>query len=193
MTRRFCPSSLLIDFLPYKGSAPAPILLAYRTKSVPITGYNRKRDAEAAGHARQGGGCAGQGPTGAPGRRGRRQGRGLRRGKWLRQHTDARGLQGMPALATRLRLRHRKPHQARGARSTRDTRRVSTLPAAACQHAPYGRLSARSALRAPLVSTLRALQALACQLLPFWPRSAARDEPPPAALGFYAPGGGPRR
>jgi hypothetical protein len=21
--------------------------------------------------------------------------------------------------------------------------------------------------------------------LPFWPRSAARDEPPPAALGFY--------
>src|SRR5215216_2000846 len=43
----------------------------------------------------------------------------------------------MPALATRLRLRYRKSHQARGARGTRDTRSVAFQQASTLRPAAF--------------------------------------------------------
>jgi hypothetical protein len=59
-----------------------------------------------------------------------------------------------------------------------------------------GGLSARCALRALFVNTLRALKALACQHFGFCrsdPRPGAYSEPLPAAVGFYALGEATKR
>ncbi|CAA9424176.1 hypothetical protein AVDCRST_MAG82-1653 [uncultured Rubrobacteraceae bacterium] len=71
------------------------------------------------------------------------------------------------------------------------------------EHAPACglRLSARYALRATLVSTLRLRLRLSATLRPsaslsafwLWPRSAAYEESLLSAVGLYAPGGAPRR